>query len=77
MSFENIEGKTVPKSSFKKFEDGTLKEYGYDDVFKGKKVVIFALPGAYTPTCSSTHLPRYNELSASVSYTHLTLPTIE
>lgn len=36
-----------------------------DDVFKGKKVVVFALPGAFTPTCSSTHLPgfeaRYQE----------------
>ena len=30
--------------------------------FKGKRVVLFALPGAFTPTCSSTHLPRYNEL---------------
>jgi thioredoxin-dependent peroxiredoxin len=33
-----------------------------DDLFKGKKVVLFALPGAFTPTCSSTHLPRYEEL---------------
>ncbi len=30
-----------------------------DDIFKGKKVVIFSLPGAFTPTCSSTHLPGY------------------
>jgi peroxiredoxin len=29
------------------------------DVFKGKKIVIVALPGAFTPTCSSTHLPGY------------------
>lgn len=33
-----------------------------DEIFKGKKVVLFALPGAFTPTCSSTHLPRYEEL---------------
>ena len=33
-----------------------------DDLFKGKKVIVFALPGAFTPTCSSTHLPRYEEL---------------
>ena len=32
------------------------------DVFGGKRVVLFALPGAFTPTCSSTHLPRYEEL---------------
>lgn len=30
-----------------------------DDIFKGKKIILFALPGAYTPTCSSTHLPGY------------------
>ena len=33
-----------------------------DDIFKGKKVVVFSLPGAFTPTCSSNHLPRYEEL---------------
>jgi peroxiredoxin len=31
------------------------------DIFNGKKVVVFALPGAFTPTCSSTHLPGYEE----------------
>lgn len=32
-----------------------------DDIFKGKKIVVFALPGAFTPTCSSTHLPGFDE----------------
>lgn len=32
------------------------------DIFGGKRVVVFSLPGAFTPTCSSTHLPRYEEL---------------
>ena len=39
-----------------------------DDIFKGKKIVVLALPGAYTPTCSSTHLPgfeaKYEEIIA-------------
>ncbi len=39
-----------------------------DDIFKGKKVVLFALPGAFTPTCSSTHAPgfdaKYDEFKA-------------
>lgn len=30
-----------------------------DDIFKGKRVIVFSLPGAFTPTCSSTHLPGY------------------
>ncbi len=35
------------------------KEITTDEIFGGKKVVLFALPGAFTPTCSSTHLPGY------------------
>tara|TARA_B100000315_G_scaffold104284_1_gene95541 strand:+ start:13212 stop:13733 length:522 start_codon:yes stop_codon:yes gene_type:complete len=38
------------------------KELNSDDVFKGKRVVLFSLPGAFTPTCSTSHLPRYEEL---------------
>jgi glutaredoxin-like protein len=34
-----------------------------DEIFRGRTVVVFSLPGAFTPTCSSTHLPRYNELA--------------
>ncbi|MDO7642433.1 MAG: peroxiredoxin [Reinekea forsetii] len=33
-----------------------------DDLFAGKNVVVFSLPGAFTPTCSTSHLPRYEEL---------------
>ncbi|MBO1317405.1 peroxiredoxin [Acanthopleuribacter pedis] len=38
------------------------KDLSTDDIFKGKKVVLFSLPGAFTPTCSTSHLPRYEEL---------------
>lgn len=38
------------------------KEVTSDEIFAGRKVVVFALPGAFTPTCSSSHLPRYEEL---------------
>jgi len=37
------------------------KDLTTDEIFKGKKVVLFALPGAFTPTCSSTHLPGYED----------------
>jgi len=40
------------------------KDLTSDDIFKGKKVVVFSLPGAFTPTCSTSHLPRYEELYA-------------
>ena len=38
------------------------KDVTTDDLFKNKKVVVFSLPGAFTPTCSTSHLPRYEEL---------------
>lgn len=38
-------------------------DLNYDEVFKGRRVVVFALPGAWTPTCSSTHLPGYDALA--------------
>ena len=40
---------------------GEWKEIISDDLFKGKKIVLFSLPGAYTPTCSSKHLPGYED----------------
>jgi peroxiredoxin (alkyl hydroperoxide reductase subunit C) len=33
-----------------------------EEIFQGRRVIVFALPGAFTPTCSSTHLPRFEEL---------------
>lgn len=38
------------------------KDLSSDEIFKGKNVVLFSLPGAFTPTCSTSHLPRYEEL---------------
>jgi thioredoxin-dependent peroxiredoxin len=40
-----------------RWQDRTTQE-----IFGGKRVIVFSLPGAFTPTCSSTHLPRYEEL---------------
>ncbi|MDP3658856.1 peroxiredoxin [Phenylobacterium sp.] len=42
------------------------KPVSSDDIFKGKKVALFAVPGAFTPTCSAKHLPGYKELSAEI-----------
>ena len=60
---QNREGQKVPNVTFKTRADGEFVDVTTDDIFKGRTVVVFALPGAFTPTCSSTHLPRYNELA--------------
>jgi glutaredoxin-like protein len=60
---ENKEGQKVPNVTFHARKDGDWHLVTSDELFKGRRVVVFSLPGAYTPTCSSTHLPRYNELS--------------
>ena len=56
-------GQAVPQVTFRVRENNEWKSVTTDDIFKGKTVVVFSLPGAFTPTCSSTHLPRYNELA--------------
>lgn len=59
---KNIEGQSVPQVTFRTRDGDDWKDVTTDEIFKGKTVIVFALPGAFTPTCSSTHLPRYNEL---------------
>ena len=63
MTKPTMEGRKVPQVAFRTRVGGDWKSVTTDDVFKGKTVVVFSLPGAFTPTCSSTHLPRYNELA--------------
>ncbi|MDB4943180.1 MAG: glutathione amide-dependent peroxidase [Labilithrix sp.] len=60
---KNIEGSRVPDVTFKtRTAEGQWKDVTTSEIFAGKKVVLFSLPGAFTPTCSSAHVPRYNEL---------------
>jgi glutaredoxin-like protein len=58
---QNREGQTVPNVVFRCREGGEWKDVSSHDVFSGKRVAVFALPGAFTPTCSASHLPRYEE----------------
>lgn len=54
-------GDTLPEASFKvKTEDGA-KDMTTAEIFGGKKVVLFGVPGAFTPTCSNNHLPGFLE----------------
>lgn len=63
MPFPNKEGQRVPQVTFRTRQGSHWKDITSDEIFKGKTVVVFSLPGAYTPTCSSSHVPRYNELA--------------
>lgn len=60
---KNCEGMRVPDVPFAIRNDEQWQKRTSEDIFKGKTVILFSLPGAFTPTCSSTHLPRYNELA--------------
>lgn len=66
MQLKNREGQTVPNVVFRTRRDHEWVDVTTDDLFKGKTVVVFALPGAFTPTCSSTHVPRYNQLAPAL-----------
>lgn len=58
-------GQRVPSVTFRVRENDQWVDVTSDELFNGKTVVLFSLPGAFTPTCSSTHLPRYNELAST------------
>ena len=59
----NREGQRVPSVTFRTRQDNQWVDITTDELFNGKTVIVFSLPGAFTPTCSSTHLPGYNELA--------------
>jgi len=53
------QGDKLPAGSFKVMTAEGPKDLSTDEIFKGKKVVLFSVPGAFTPTCSNQHLPSY------------------
>lgn len=59
------EGQAVPEVTFIGRKDNQWNPIKSTDLFNNRKVILFALPGAFTPTCSSTHLPRYNALAST------------
>jgi peroxiredoxin len=54
-------GEKLPQATFKTMTADGAKNITTDEVFAGKKVVLFGVPGAFTPTCSNDHLPGYLE----------------
>ena len=59
-------GDRLPNVTFNIMTSDGPKPRTTDEVFKGKKVVLFGLPGAFTPTCHKNHLPGYRDKSAEL-----------
>jgi peroxiredoxin (alkyl hydroperoxide reductase subunit C) len=57
-------GETIPSMKLTAATQEGPREITTDDIFRGKKVVLFAVPGAFTPTCSAKHLPGFVEHAA-------------
>ena len=53
------QGDKLPDGAFKVMTESGPVDLSTDELFKGKKVVLFSVPGAFTPTCSNQHLPSY------------------
>jgi len=52
-------GEKIPSLTLQHKTGDSVSDISTDEIFAGKKVVLFALPGAFTPTCSAAHLPGY------------------
>ena len=59
-------GDKIPSAKLRIMSAEGPKEISTDEIFKGKKVVLFAVPGAFTPTCSAKHLPGFVQNSAAI-----------
>jgi len=60
------EGDKIPSGTVTMMTGEGPKPVSTDDLFKGKKVVVFAVPGAFTPTCSAKHLPGFVEKAQEI-----------
>lgn len=52
-------GQTIPTATLSELTDEGMQNHNTDELFANKRVVVFAVPGAFTPTCSEAHLPGY------------------
>ena len=59
-------GDKIPSVKLKQMTPDGIKDVQSDDFFKGKKVVLFAVPGAFTPTCSAKHVPGFVQNDAAL-----------
>jgi len=59
-------GDKIPSVTLKQLTPEGVKEFTTDEIFRGKKVVLIAVPGAFTPACSQRHLPGYVDKAAEI-----------
>src|SRR3546814_19658587 len=59
-------GDKLPQATLVKVTDNGPEQVNAADYFKGRKVALFSVPGAFTPTCSAKHLPGYVEKAAEL-----------
>jgi peroxiredoxin len=59
-------GERVPAGTLKSMTKEGPRDVTTDDLFKGKKVVLFSVPGAFTPTCDAKHLPGFVQLAEQI-----------
>ena len=59
-------GEKMPAGTFKRMTKEGPKDLSSDELFKGKRVVLFSVPGAFTPTCDAKHLPGFVELADQI-----------
>ena len=59
-------GDKIPSVTLKQLTPEGVKEVATDEIFRGKKVVLFAVPGAFTPACSQRHLPGFVEKAGDI-----------
>ena len=59
-------GAKLPDATLSHIDGGDMKNPSTSDIFSGKKVVLFAVPGAFTPTCSEAHLPGFVALADKI-----------
>jgi len=59
-------GERMPSGTFKTTTPDGRRDVTTEELFKGKKVVLFAVPGAFTPTCSNNHLPGFVKNAAAI-----------
>jgi glutaredoxin/glutathione-dependent peroxiredoxin len=59
-------GDRIPSGTLKVMTKEGPKDVATDDLFKGKKVVLFSVPGAFTPTCDAKHLPGFVQLADQI-----------